>query len=64
MDQEINRAIRANENARNAIQRLVDERPDAHSQQFLALSVKAAMSMATNLQALMEIERIIHYGIQ
>jgi hypothetical protein len=54
--QELTRAVNANKAAREALRRIVDERPGP---QTLALLIaKAATALAENLEALREIEQV------
>ncbi len=58
MRQEITRAMNANRTAREALRRVIDERPGP--QALAMLIAKAASALAESLEALREIERIIN----
>jgi len=59
MYQEISRALRSNSDARQVIERLSRDRPDPQSQTYNVLMTRVALSLATNLEAIMEIQTIL-----
>ena len=57
--QELARAVRANTDARKALQRMIDENVSTSSQLFILLAAKIAMGLGETLEAIMEVEKIL-----
>jgi len=51
--------LRSNSDARQVIERLSRDRPDPQSQTYNVLMTRVALSLATNLEAIMEIQTIL-----